>query len=316
MKIVVLDKKTVTEGDISLKAIEDLGDVKFYNLTSNEEIVDHIDDAEIILVNKVSIKADVMDRCKNLKYIGLFATGYNNIDLEKAKESGIVVCNAPAYSTQAVAQHTFALLLHLTNKVATYNESVHDGKWINSETFSYFPYPLSEIAGMTMGLFGFGSIGHKVADIANAFGMKVIVYTRTPKVEENVEFVTEEELFARSDVLSIHCPLTDATRDFIDVTRLKQMKSTAILINTARGPIVNEKDLADALNQNIIAGAAVDVLSREPMREDNPLKTAKNCVITPHIAWAPKQTRERLIQIVADNIKHYLDGNPINVVNK
>lgn len=315
MKIVILDKKTVTEGDISLKEIEDLGEVQSYNLTAREEIVEHIGEAEIVLCNKVPINAEVIEQCKNLKYIGLFATGYNNIDLEAAKKKGIAVCNAPAYSTDAVAQHTFALLLHLVNKVGTYNESVHEGRWINSETFSYFPYPISEISGMTMGIMGFGSIGQKVASIGKAFGMNIIVCTRTLKDFEGIEFVTEEELFQRSDILSIHCPLTDATRNLVNEDKLKMMKPSAILINTARGPIINEQDLTDALNNDIIAGAGLDVLSREPMRDDNPLKSAKNCVITPHIAWAPKQTRERLITIVADNIKHFINGNPINVVN-
>lgn len=315
MKIVILDKKTVTEGDISLKEIEDLGEVQSYNLTAREEIVEHIGEAEIVLCNKVPINAEVIEQCKNLKYIGLFATGYNNIDLEAAKKKGIAVCNAPAYSTDAVAQHTFALLLHLVNKVGTYNESVHEGRWINSETFSYFPYPISEISGMTMGIMGFGSIGQKVASIGKAFGMNIIVCTRTLKDFEGIEFVTEEELFQRSDILSIHCPLTDATRNLVNGDKLKMMKPSAILINTARGPIINEQDLTDALNNDIIAGAGLDVLSREPMRDDNPLKSAKNCVITPHIAWAPKQTRERLITIVADNIKHFINGNPINAVN-
>lgn len=315
MKIVILDKKTVTEGDISLEAIESLGEVKVYNLTSKEEIMDHVGDAEIVLCNKVVLHADAINSCKNLKMIGVFATGYNNVDLEAAKKRGIVVCNAPAYSTDSVAQHVFAFLLHIMNKIATYDNDVHERKWINSDTFTYFPHPITEIAGLTMGIIGYGSIGRKVAGIAKAFGMKVIVYTRTPKNDLDVEFVTEDEIFTKSDILSIHCPLTDETRGLVDMINLKKMKPTAILINTARGPVVEEEALAEALNQGMIAGAGIDVLSREPMRADNPLLGAKNCVITPHIAWAPKQARERLISIVADNIKHYIDENPINVVN-
>lgn len=315
MKIVILDKKTVTEGDISLKAIEDLGEVISYDITEKEDIVKNIGDAEIALCNKVSFDADVIDQCKNLKYIGIFATGYNNIDLEAARDKGIIVCNAPSYSTDAVAQHTFAFILHFMNKVAQYNQSVHEDRWINSKTFSYFPYPISEVAGKILGIAGYGSIGQKVAEIARAFGMKVIVYTRTKKDVPGIEFVNEEDLFKNSDILTIHCPLTEETRNFVNKERIELMKRDAILINTARGPIINEQDLADALNNERIAGAGLDVLSREPMREDNPLKSAKNCVITPHIGWAPIQARERLIGIVADNIKHFIDGNPMNVVN-
>lgn len=315
MKIVILDKKTVTEGDISLKAIEDLGEVISYDITEKEDIVKNIGDAEIALCNKVSFDADVIDQCKNLKYIGIFATGYNNIDLEAARDKGIIVCNAPSYSTDAVAQHTFAFILHFMNKVAQYNQSVHEDRWINSKTFSYFPYPISEVAGKILGIAGYGSIGQKVAEIAKAFGMKVIVYTRTKKDVPGIEFVNEEDLFKNSDILTIHCPLTEETRNFVNKERIELMKRDAILINTARGPIINEQDLADALNNERIAGAGLDVLSREPMREDNPLKSAKNCVITPHIGWAPIQARERLIGIVADNIKHFIDGNPMNVVN-
>lgn len=315
MKIVILDKKTVTEGDISLKAIEDLGEVISYDITEKEDIVKNIGDAEIALCNKVSFDADVIDQCKNLKYIGIFATGYNNINLEAARDKGIIVCNAPSYSTDAVAQHTFAFILHFMNKVAQYNQSVNEDRWINSKTFSYFPYPISEVAGKILGIAGYGSIGQKVAEIARAFGMKIIVYTRTKKDVPGIEFVNEEDLFKNSDILTIHCPLTEETRNFVNKERIELMKRDAILINTARGPIINEQDLADALNNERIAGAGLDVLSREPMREDNPLKSAKNCVITPHIGWAPIQARERLIGIVADNIKHFIDGNPMNVVN-
>lgn len=315
MKIVILDQKTVTKGDISLKPIEDLGDVVSYDLSGEEDIVEKIDDAEIVLCNKVSIREDVINKCKNLRYIGVFATGYNNIDLEAARNKGIVVCNAPSYSTDAVAQHTFAFILHFMNNVAIYNQSVQEGNWINSQTFSYFTYPISELAGMTLGIIGFGNIGRKVAKIARVFGMEVLVYTRTKKNVDGIKFVSEEELFKRSDILSIHCPLTEDTRNFVNKDKLKLMKSSAIIINTARGPIINEQDLADALNCERILGAGLDVLSREPMREDNPLKSAKNCVITPHIGWAPKQARERLIGIVADNIKHFIDGDPVNVVN-
>lgn len=315
MKIIILDKKTVTEGDLSLEPITKLGEVVSYDLTEKDQLLDHIGDADIVLCNKIVITGDVIRSCNNLKYIGVLATGYNNVDLEAAKERGIIVCNAPSYSTDAVAQHTFSLLLHITNQIGRYSQSVMEGNWIHSKTFSYFPYPIQEIAGTTMGIIGYGSIGRKVTSIAKAFGMNVVVYTRTQRKEDGITFVSLEELLKESDFISIHCPLTEETRGLISKEQIEKMKNTAVLINTSRGPIVNEKDLAEALNQNQIAGAALDVLSREPMRADNPLKDAKNCVITPHIAWAPLKTRERLINIVADNILHYLKGDPINVVN-
>lgn len=316
MKIVILDKNTVTKGDISLGPIEALGTVKSYDYTGQDDVASQIGDGEIVLCNKSNITKEVMNQCEHIKYIGLFATGYNNIDLEAATENGIVVCNAPSYSTYAVAQHVFALILHITNQVAKYDQSVQQGDWVAADNFSYFSYPLVELAGMTLGIFGYGEIGQTVARIGAALGMKVIVTTRTPKNVSEVEYVSTEELFARSDILSIHCPLTDATRGLVSIERLSLMKSSAILVNTARGLIVNEHDLAKALNEGVIAGAAVDVLSREPMREDNPLRGAKNCVFTPHIAWAPTQTRERLIHIVADNIRQYIQGHPRNVVNE
>lgn len=315
MKIVILDKNTVTKGDISMKEIEALGTVTSYDYTDREDVVNQIGDGEIVLCNKSIITKEVMNQCKAIKYIGLFATGYNNVDLAAAKEKGIVVCNAPSYSTHAVAQHVFALILHITNQAAKYNQSVQQGDWIDAENFSYFPYPIMELVGMTLGIYGFGEIGQTVARIGKAMGMNIIVTTRTPKKNPEIEFVDTDELFQRSDILTIHCPLTDETRGLISMERLSCMKPTSLLINTARGPIVNEHDLAEALNTGIIAGAGLDVLSREPMRADNPLRGAKNCVFTPHIAWAPKQTRERLITIVADNIRQYMQGCPKNVVN-
>lgn len=316
MKIVILDKNTVTKGDISLESIESLGTVKSYDYTDGDDVASQIGDGEIVLCNKSNITKEVMNQCKNIKYIGLFATGYNNIDLEAAKENGIVVCNAPSYSTYAVAQHVFALILHMANQVAKYDQSVQQGDWVAAENFSYFPYPIMELAGMTLGIYGYGEIGKTVASIGSAMGMKVIATTRTPKKAQGVEYVSVEELFQRSDILTIHCPLTDATRGLVSMERLSLMKPSSILINTARGLIVDESDLAKALNDGVIAGAGIDVLSIEPMSKDNPLRGAKNCVFTPHIAWAPKQTRERLINIVADNIKQYLQGHPKNVVNK
>lgn len=314
MKIVILDKKTVSLGDISLDSIEKLGDVESYDLTLPDQVIDRMKDAEAVLCNKVILDEKIMEHCSNLKYIGLFATGYNNVDLKAAKKNNIIVCNAPAYSTEAVAQHVFALLLHFTNQVAQYHASVQKEDWIHSDTFSYFNYPTSEIAGVTMGIVGFGSIGKKTAEIAKAFGMNVIVSTRTERKADGAEFVSFPELLNRSDVISLHCPLTEATTGLICENTLSQMKKSAVLINTSRGGVIKENDLVQALDKGVIAGAGLDVLTVEPMEEGNPLLHAKNCIITPHIAWAPKQTRVRLIEIVAENLKQYKNGTPVNMV--
>ena len=316
MKIVILDKKTVTNGDISFDDIYALGDVTEYDTTAPEQLIERISGADAVICNKVVIDSDAMDACPELRYIGLFATGYNNIDITAAERHGITVCNVPAYSTSSVAQQVFAYILHFTNKTAEYSRMVSEGAWISSDTFSCFPLPLNELAGQTLGITGFGSIGKAVARIALAFGMKVLVYTRTPKQYEGVAFVSFDELLSRSDFITLHCPLTDATRGLITLEQLKKCKSTAVLINTSRGPVVNETDLRKALDEGIIAGAAVDVLEHEPMLDSCPLLGADNCIITPHIAWAPYQTRVRLIGIVAENLKKFIDSTPQNVVKE
>lgn len=315
MKIVILDKKTVTLGDVSLASIEALGEVISYDLTSQEQVIERISDAEAVLCNKIVFTKEIIESSPNLKYIGLFATGYNNIDLEAAKEKNIVVCNAPAYSTNAVAQHVFALILHFMNQIPAYHNSVCNKAWIHSDTFAYFPYAISELADLTIGILGFGSIGQRTAAIAKAFGMNVIVHTRTVRDGQEAEFVSLDELFTHSDIVSLHCPLTETTAGLICSKNLAKMKKSAILINTSRGGVVKEQDLADALNQGVIAGAGLDVLTMEPMEENNPLFEAKNCIITPHVAWAPKQTRERLIEIVTDNLTNFINGNPIHIVS-
>lgn len=317
MKIVVLDSETVSQNDVSLDKIKALGEVKIYGYTPNEQVADRIGDADGVICNKCLITDEVFEKCKNLKYVGLFATGYNNVDIVSATRHGAVVCNVPSYSTNSVAQHTFAFILNYFNRVAEYNNTVQKGDWVNYKLFSYFYIPIQEISGMTLGIIGFGEIGQKVSEIAKAFGMNVVAYSRTKEKITNagVKSVSLEELLKTSDVVTLHCPLTEETKEIINAKTLKMMKPSALLVNTSRGGVINEQDLADALNNDVIAHACVDVIIYEPMREECPLRGAKNCTITPHIAWAPKKTRERLLGVVEENIKCYLNGKPQNVVN-
>lgn len=315
MKICILDWTTVTSGDISSDIFNEFGDVECFELTDNEHAAEQIGNADMVLCNKVLITDEVIKKCPNLKYIGLFATGYNNIDLQSATENGITVCNAGSYSTDAVAQQTFAYILDHYSRISEYNRFVKNDGWINSKTFSKFPIKTMELAGKTISIIGFGSIGKAVAKIADAFGMKVLINTRTAPVNCPYETVSLEDAFSCGDILTVHCPLTEQTAGIINSETLSFMKSNAIVINTARGGIVKEQDLADALNNNQISAAYLDVLVNEPMSPYTPLKTAKNCIITPHTAWAPLETRLRLIDIVCSNIRAYLSGNPINKVN-
>ncbi len=315
MKIVILDADTISNGDVSLKPITDLGDADVYDLKPAAEIPALVKDAEVLLCNKAEITAAVMDAAPKLKMVGVFATGYNNIDLAAAKERGIVACNVPGYSTDAVAQHTFALLLSLAGSIPQYSASVHAGDWVRSKQFTYFKYPQTSLIGKTLGIFGCGAIGKRVAAIGQAFGMRILVHTRTTKTCP-YETVDKETLFRESDVLSFHCPLTEQNKGVICKETLALMKPTALLINTARGGLAVEQDLADALNNGTIAGAGIDVLCAEPMHPDNPLLTAKNCILTPHIAWAPPEVREKLVELVAENVQRFMDGTPHNVVNK
>jgi len=317
MKIVILDGYTLNPGDLSWESLQSLGDVTVYDRSSPDQIVARAANAEIVLANKVVLSDADLEQLPDLEYIGVMATGYNNVDVSAAKKQNIIVTNVKAYGPASVAQHTFGLLLALTNHLELHSQSVRNGDWAASQDFCYWKTPLIELAGKTLGLVGLGDIGSKVADIAKAMGMNVIAYRKNPDKSENngITMVTLDALFENSDVISLHCPLTEETRELINTTRLGQMKSSAFLLNTGRGPLINEQDLADALQKGTIAGAGLDVLSTEPPAADNPLLAAPNCIITPHIAWASFEARKRLLQMVADNIAAFINGNPTNVVS-
>lgn len=310
MKIVVLDGYSLNPGDLSWKDMEELGECTVYDRTQPAEVIGRAKEADAILTNKVAITKDVMDALPRLKYIGVLATGYNVIDIEAAKARGITVTNIPSYSTDSVVQMVFAHLLNRSNRVAHYTEEVRAGRWTESADFTFWDTPLFELSGKTFGIAGLGHIGMAVAKVALAFGMKVIAFTskRAADLPPGITPVTKEELFRRSDVLSLHMPLTPETRFFVNAEMLALMKPTAIVINTGRGPLVNERDLADALNNETIFAAGVDVLSSEPPRADNPLLTARNCSVTPHIAWATLEARTRLMEIAVNNLKSYQAG--------
>lgn len=315
MRITILDGNALNPGDLSWDCIKSFGELTVYPRTPQELVAERIGDSEIILLNKINITEEVLSACPKLKYIGVMATGYNVIDLEACKKHNVVVTNVPSYSTAGVAQLVFAFISEFACHTQLHSDSVMAGDWIKCPDFCYWKTPLIELEGKTLGIYGYGSIGARVARIAKAYGMKVIVNTRTPK-EEIENPVDVSTLFNESDFISLHAPLTDKTREVVNKSTLSLMKKTAYIINTARGPLINEKDVADALNSGKIAGYAADVVCQEPMSKDSPLLTAKNCIITPHIAWAATETRKRLQGVVVENIKKYLAGNPQNVVNK
>lgn len=315
MKITVLDTNTVTNGDLSLKPLEHFGEVSYYDMLSEDGIIENAKQSDIIICNKSVITERIMKNCKNLKFITLFATGYNNIDLKAAQKHGITVSNAPGYSTDSVAQHTFALILELAESLSSYTSSVKNGDWTRAEKFCYFSYPLSELSGKTLGIIGFGAIGRKVAEIAKAFSMKVLCNARSEKHAEGVTYCTKEEIFKNSDYITLHCPLNEETRGLISKETIALMKPTARIINTSRGAVIDEEALTRALNSGRIAGAAVDVLDHEPMQKGHPYLTAKNIIITPHIAWATDEARERLIQLVCENLEGFQNGRPVNTVS-
>lgn len=318
MKIVVLDGYGLNPGDLSWESMQALGELEVFDRTSPAELHQRASDAEALITNKTIISAEDMKALPQLKYIGVLATGYNVVDVEAAKAYGIVVTNIPAYSTRSVAQMVFAHLLNITQRVGHYAEENNKGRWTNNADFCYWDTPLVELDGKKIGIIGYGNIGQAVAAIATALGMKVYVYSSKPQflLPQGVQRMSIDEIFHECDVVSLHCPLTDETKGMVNSTRLNSMKSSAILINTGRGPLVNEQDLADALNNGVIAAAGLDVLSTEPPRKDNPLLTAKNCFITPHIAWATKEARIRLMNIAVNNLKSYIGGSIINNVAK
>lgn len=319
MKIVITDAATVTNGDLDLSCLNQFGEVVVYDLTAPEELISRIRDADMVLCNKAPMTADVFQAANRLKYIGLFATGYNNIDIEAARQKGITVCNAGSYSTDAVAQEVFAFILHHASRIDEYNKFVQQGRWIQSPTFSPFVFDMTELSGKTLGIFGFGSIGKAVARIATAFGMKVLVTTRTERLQDQAEYrityVPMETLLQNSDFITVHCPLTEKTARLFDKKAFSQMKKGCYFINTSRGGVIHESDLVDAVKNGALSGAALDVLTVEPMAKDCPLLNVDRITITPHIAWAPLETRRRLLCIVADNIRAFLDGHPIHVVS-
>lgn len=310
----MLEAATVSRGDVPFDEIYALGEVAEYALTPAGKAAEYTGAAEAVLCNKTPFDEETLSACQNLRYIGVCATGYNNIDIAAARRRGITVTNVPDYSTEAVAQHVFALILHFSNQAARYNDFVRDGGWIRTGRFSEFIYPIGLLSGKTLGIIGYGNIGRSVAAIARAFGMKILVNTRSPKPDGTDRFSGLEQLLSESDFISLHCPLTPETEGLINAERLRLCKKSAVIINTARGLIINEADLASALNEGVVAGAALDVVSAEPMLSDNPLLYARNCVITPHVAWAPLETRIGLIKSVAGNLKAFIDGNPINAV--
>jgi len=317
MKIVILDGYTTNPGDLSWEGFKKLGEYAFYDRTDPGDIIKRAEKADIILVNKVCVNRELIEALPELKYIGILATGYNTVDLEAASSRNIIVTNIPAYSTPSVVQMVFAHILNFTQQVALHASGVREGKWSKSKDFCYWETPLTELEGKTMGIIGYGKIGREVAKLALAFGMNVVVNTRTVPEENTVKvrFIKADEVFAISDFISIHSPLTPETKHMVNRDRLEKMKKSAILINTGRGYIVDEQALADALNNGQIAGAGLDVLSEEPPKPDNPLIKAKNCVITPHIGWATRASRDRLIEIAIQNVKSFIEGNPVNVVN-
>ncbi|HBQ63619.1 MAG TPA: glycerate dehydrogenase [Clostridiales bacterium] len=320
MKIVVLDGFTLNPGDLEWARLARLGDLKVYERTTRDQILERIEEAEAVFTNKTPLDRELLSRISRLKYIGVLATGYNVVDVDAAAQRGITVTNVPAYSTNSVAQLVFALLLELCQHVQQHSDAVHAGDWVASKDFSFTRTPLTELAGKTLGILGFGRIGQKVAAIASAFGMQVRVFSRTQKNISgsagggDVRWCDLEELFSDSDVVTLHCPLTPETAGLVDREKLAWMKPSAFLINTSRGPLVNEADLAEALHQGRIAGAGLDVLSAEPPQADNPLLTAPNCIITPHIAWATREARVRLMEVAVSNLERFLAGDPVNVV--
>ena len=318
MRIVILDGYCANPGDLSWEALKEFGELTVYDHTSKANVVEYAKDADVVLTNKVALRSNVLDKLPKLKYIGVLATGYNIIDIHTAQTRGIVVCNIPAYSTNSVAQMVFALILTITNRVEHYTAQIREGRWSHNPDFCYWDTPFHELAGKTIGIVGLGDIGCRVARIAHEFGIDVYAFTskNASDLPECIRKTTMEGLLAVSDILTLHCPLTESTREMINKDSLKQMKCDAILINTARGPLVNEQEVADALRSGQLAAYGADVMCDEPPSEDNPLFGVPNAYLTPHVAWATIEARRRLVNIAVANVKAFVNGVPQNVVNK
>lgn len=318
MNIVVLDGYTLNPGDITWEGMEKLGNLTVYDRTSADKIVERIGSAEIVFTNKTKISKETFEACPNIKFVGVLATGYNVVDVVTAKEKGIPVTNIPTYGTDAVGQFAIGLLLEICHHIAHHDKAVHDGRWENNDDWCFWDYSLIELAGKTMGIIGFGRIGQTTGRVAKALGMKVIAFDEYPndEGEKLAEYVSLDILFSKSDVIALHCPLFPSTEGIINKDNIAKMKDGVIILNNSRGPLIVEQDLADALNSGKVYAAGVDVVSTEPIKGDNPLLTAKNCVITPHISWAPKESRQRLMNIAVDNLEAFLKESPKNVVNR
>jgi len=321
MKIVILDGYTENPGDLSWEGFEKLGSLTVYDrtsLTDVGEITSRIGDADAVITNKTPISKQVMDACPSIKYVGVLATGYNVVDTNTAKERGIVVTNIPTYGTYAVGQFAIALLLEICHHIGHHNDAVHAGRWNNCEDWCFWDYPLIELAGKTMGIIGFGRIGQTTGAIAKALGMRVIAFDEyeTPSGKEIAEYVTLDKLLSDSDVISLHCPLFPSTEGIVNKNNIAKMKDGVIILNNSRGPLIVEQDLFDALTSGKVSAAGVDVVSSEPISADNILLKAPNCIITPHISWAPKESRGRLMDIAVANLSSFINGTPENVVNK
>lgn len=323
MEIVVLDGYTLNPGDLTWDGLRNIGDVTIYDRTANDSndislIIERAKNAEIVFTNKTPLSREALDKMPNLKYIGVLATGYNVVDVEAAKEKGIKVSNIPTYGTDAVSQMAIALLLELCHHAGAHSDSVKKGEWANNADWCYWNYPLIELSGKTMGIIGYGKIGQSTGKIAQALGMNVIAfdsYVNKDLESETMKYVDIDTLLTNSDVITLHCPLFDSTKGIINKDTIAKMKDGVMIINNSRGPLIVEEDLAEALNNGKVAGAALDVVSSEPIKADNPLLEAKNCIITPHISWAPVESRQRLMDIAVNNLQKFLEGNPVNIVN-
>lgn len=322
MKIVVLDGYTLNPGDLTWKGLEEMGECVVYDrtsLTDVNEAIARIGNAEVVFTNKTPMPKELFDACPNIKFVGVLATGYNVVDVKAAKDKNIPVANIPTYGTDAVGQFTIALLLEICHHIGHHNNAVHEGKWTTNKDWCFWDYPLIELAGKTIGIIGYGRIGQATGRIAQALGMKVLAYDAHKNLElenDSCKYVDLDYLFKMSDVIALHCPLFPETKGIINKENISKMKDGVIILNDSRGPLIVENDLAEALNSGKVAAAGLDVVSTEPIKENNPLLKAKNCIITPHIAWAPKESRQRLMNIAIDNLKAFIENKPVNIVNK